>query len=88
MSRNESPEARIAVVVRELIVREVEPFPNVPDFADIRDAIRPYLQREILRAQIDTAMLFGTFPHVLGLQKQLDSVNFEIAKREMPDAHK
>lgn len=47
-----TPEGIIAAVVRELI-SEVTPRPPVPDFADIRDRIKPYLDRELMKARKD-----------------------------------
>jgi hypothetical protein len=87
-----TPEERIAAKVRELIVESYNKerhypgtcFPNVPDHADITEALRPYVLREILRAQLDMCMKFGTFQEGLGIMEELNKVNLEIAKREHP----
>jgi hypothetical protein len=76
-----SAESRLAAVVRELIVRMQKPYPHVPDLADFRDELRPFVQRELLMARIEELQRYGTFSHVMELQKELDAANSEIAKR-------
>lgn len=54
----ETPEGRIAAVVKTLIAEMREKFRKripeyrEPDYADLRDAIKPYLELEICRARI------------------------------------
>lgn len=54
----ETPEGRLAAVVKGLIVRMREEHRNrlaeyrEPDYADIRDALRPHVERELVLARI------------------------------------
>lgn len=48
------PEERIAAVCRSVHER-FHPNAMTPDYADYRDALRPFIQREILLAQIEEA---------------------------------
>jgi len=74
-----TPEERLGAVARELVVKMISPEPNVPDYRDFTDALRPYVRRELLLARIETAMHFGTFLHIVELKKELGEVDAEIA---------
>jgi hypothetical protein len=56
-----TPEGRLATVARELALamklhhRETHTGPEEPDYADYREALRPYVQKELLLARIDEA---------------------------------
>lgn len=56
-----TPEGRLAVVVRSLVLKLQEQHrmtgvgPREPDYSDFRDALRPYVRRELLFARIDEA---------------------------------
>jgi hypothetical protein len=58
---DETPEARIAAVVRSLAIKMGMKFERTgvgakePDYADLREALAPYLRRELLLARIDEA---------------------------------
>jgi hypothetical protein len=87
-----TPKARIAARMREIIVETYERerhssnlhFPNVPDIADLAEAIDLDLQREILRAQIDAATEFRAFAFVEQKLREFNRLSFEIAKRDHP----
>lgn len=57
----DTPEGRIAAVVRSLCVQMEDRHnktglgPILPDYADFREALRPFLRMEILKARIDEA---------------------------------
>lgn len=68
----ETPEGRLAAIAHALLARYLDNF---------RDEIALFAKREILVAQIETTKKFGTFPEAMKLQRELDKVNFEIAKR-------
>lgn len=57
----DTPAGRIAAVARALAIRMEREFektgqgPRIPDYADLRSAIEPYLRRELLVARIDEA---------------------------------
>lgn len=57
----DSPEGRLAAVAVVLMEQFEDRHaktgvgPSKPDVADIREAIRPYIQRELIRARIDEA---------------------------------
>jgi hypothetical protein len=60
--QEKTPEGRLAAVARSLAIRMEKKHrqsggvgPREPDYADFRDAFRPYLQRELLLARIDEA---------------------------------
>jgi hypothetical protein len=56
-----TPEGRLAAVCRSLMTqmdtrhRKTRVGPAEPDYADFREALRPYVRREILIARIDEA---------------------------------
>ena len=80
-----TPEARLAVVAHRLLLKEVER-PLTPDFADFRDALRPYVQKEILLARIAEARLcggLGLSAHIAALAGELT----EIEKRIPPEGY-
>jgi len=52
---DETPEGRIAAVARSLCVQMKQKLKREPDYADFRDVLRPFLQRELLNARIDEA---------------------------------
>lgn len=53
ISHDDTPEGRIAAVVRSLCIQMDRKLSREPDYADFRDALRPFLKRELLRARID-----------------------------------
>jgi hypothetical protein len=61
MKEAKTAEARIAAVARSLTLRmqkgldDPEKLKNVPDYADFRVALHPYIERELLLARIDEA---------------------------------
>lgn len=73
-----TPAGRIAAVVRALIVRTVRPYPNMPDYADIRDAIELYCQREALIVRVDEARRSSTYKRALELQQALTDIEKRI----------
>lgn len=52
---DETPEGRIAAVARSLCIQMEKKLERQPDYADFRDVLRPFLQRELLNARIDEA---------------------------------
>jgi hypothetical protein len=56
-----TPEARLAAVARSLMIKMESKYlksgvgPKEPDYADFREALRPYVRRELLLARIDEA---------------------------------
>jgi len=59
--QEKTPEGRLAAVAKSLAIRMETKYrqsgvgPSQPDYADYRDAFRPYLQRELLLARIEEA---------------------------------
>lgn len=57
----QTPEGRIAAVARSLMITMEDRHnkngtgPREPDYADFREALRPYLRQELLLARIDEA---------------------------------
>lgn len=52
--REPSPEGRLAAVARTLTIRLRERGKE-PDYADYRDAFRPFIRRELILARIEEA---------------------------------
>lgn len=80
-------------MAREIVVRmwristpigPKPPYPNVPDFADFRDGIKPFIQTEILRAQLEVVQRHGAYVEAMRIQKELDALQLEIHKWEGP----
>lgn len=73
-------EDRIAAVAKSLCIQIGDKFRGrVPDYADFRDALRPFVQRELLRARIDEARkLSGRVmtERVKELAKELDAIEY------------
>lgn len=74
-----SPEARLAAVV----VNTIDDLndgkfghPEVADFADYRDALRPYVAREILLARMAEAKTCGRMDRYHDFEAQLASIVF------------
>ena len=82
MVRHDTPEGRIAIQVRELIVKVVKPYPNVPDWADIEAHIKPYVRFEILSALLAQMEKHGTFAEAIVLMTELELVKNEIGQRK------
>lgn len=61
----DTPEGRLAAVAKTLMVKMEEQYrhnrvgPKEPDYADFREAFRPFIQRELLRARIEEARKLG-----------------------------
>jgi hypothetical protein len=56
-----TPEGRLAAVARSLAIKMSEGYkqrgfgPREPDYADFREAFRPYIHRELILARIEEA---------------------------------
>jgi len=65
IDREESPAGRIAAVARSLCLhfeaerRRTGVGPSEPDYADFRDVLRPFIERELILARIDEARKTG-----------------------------
>lgn len=80
--REATPEGRIAAAARSLMLK-MGPFRNTPDYADFRDALGPYIEREILKAQFDEAQRSGTFHRVMELRDKLTAIEKEIKENPL-----
>lgn len=84
--RPTTPEDRILEKVFEMVAEFRTNFyrthrgPEFPDYADFREPITLYIQRELAQKELDTTMLYGTYPAAQKVQKQIDDINFKIAK--------
>jgi len=90
---DDSPEGRIAAVAITLCVNFEDNHnrtgigPKHPDYADFRDAMRPFIQREVLKARIDEARKTQSriiTDRVLELAKELAVVEAQIPKELRP----
>ncbi len=78
----DTPEERLAAVAKSL-VEQMERKDRVPDYADFRDALRPFVERELLLARIDEARkACGR-----GLTARIDEISVQLKKLEanLPD---
>ena len=81
-----SPEGRLAAVARTLAMKMKDGQRGDPDYADFRDALRPYVQREILLARITEARHVASdclTARVKQLAAELLEVNELIAKEDV-----
>ena len=86
---DDSPEGRLAAVAKTLCVHFEDSYnrtgagPKEPDFADFKQALRPFIQRELLKARIDEARKTQSriiTERVLELAKELAIVEAQIPK--------
>lgn len=86
--REDTPEGRISAAAYAIIDATVARYsrekcgPKLPDRADFRAGLELYIRRELVKVRIETAKKYGTFPAVMEWQKELDTINFDIAKFE------
>lgn len=58
---DDTPEGRIAAVCKSLMLQmsdrhiKTRSGPSSPDYADLKEVLRPFVQRELLNARIDEA---------------------------------
>jgi hypothetical protein len=88
VNADSTPEGRLAAVARSLMIQMENNFrgthvgPSEPDYADFREALRPYVQRELLLARIDEARrAFGLI--LTERMKQL-TAEFIAVQQEIP----
>jgi len=90
---DDSPEGRIAAVAKYLCVHFEENHirtgvgPKEPDYADFKVALRPFIQRELLKARIDEARTTQSrilTDRVMELAKELAIVEAQIPKELRP----
>jgi hypothetical protein len=60
MYAGKTPEDRIAAVARTLTHKMYEEHSRLPDYADFRQALKPFIQREMVLARIDEARVSGS----------------------------
>jgi hypothetical protein len=78
-----TPEGRMAAIARDLMpgfdgVRRVGG--EYPDYADFREAFKPYLERELLAARLDEALLDRSSNRVFMLVQQLKEADAEVKR--------
>jgi hypothetical protein len=80
-----TPEERLAAVARSLAIQmqdkllDAEKLKDVPDYADFRDKLRPYVRRELILARIDEARKLGA----ITLTTRMKELALELAECEM-----
>lgn len=75
----ETPEGRLAAVAKSLLVQMNDKYKRDPDYADFRDVLKPFVQRELLRARIDESRKsYGSelTKRMVELAKELDAITF------------
>lgn len=89
----DTPEARLAAVVHALNERRRIKFPDrhyPVDYADYREELRPYVERELLAVEERTHALYASAHCTAAIaakewkrcHSEMNAINFEIAKRE------
>lgn len=76
---DQTAEGRIAAVAKSFLVQMRDKYKRDPDYADFRDVLRPFVQREMLRARIDEARKSygqGLTTRMVELAKELDALEF------------
>jgi len=66
-----TPEARLAAAASNLVIDMSARLKHPPDFADYRDALQPYIAREILLARVAEAKICGRLDRVADLEYQI-----------------
>jgi hypothetical protein len=87
IAREETPEGRIARAARILCDRTDEKYKHPPDYADFRDALRPFIVRELLLARIDEARRgcgIGLTERVRGLAEELATLEETLPNEILP----
>jgi hypothetical protein len=75
--QEDTPEGRLAAVARSLMIKMEDRHnksrvgPREPDYADFREALRPYVQRERVLAQIEEARKTSVTARVKELASEL-----------------
>lgn len=86
---DQTPEGRIAAVARSLCVQMAEKRkatgigPSEPDYADFRDVLKPFIEREMINARIDEARKTGGLLLTLRVRQLAD----ELAALKFPDGY-
>ena len=88
----ETPEGRLAAVAASLALKMLADFektgegPSAPDYADYRDALRPFVKRELILARIAEARK----KHSAELTVRVRELAIELAEceRQIPKEHR
>ena len=80
---DETPEGRIAAVARALCIQMEKKLQREPDYADFRDVLRPFLQRELLNVRVDEARKTSG----LALTARVKELAEELQALRFPDEH-
>jgi hypothetical protein len=82
-----SPAARLAAVARSIVMRmarcslcQRDVPPNKPDYADLRQALNPFIELELIKARLAEAKLANNHPRIRTLQGQLDAAYLVASK--------
>jgi hypothetical protein len=78
-----TPEERIAAVAQSLCVQMRDKEKREPDYADFRDVLRPFIQKEILIARIAEARTTAG----IQLTERMRALANEILNIVFPDLH-
>jgi hypothetical protein len=78
----QTPEGRIAAVAKSIAVRMRADLRREPDYADYREALRPYIQRELLLARIAEAR--HSFGETLTVRMRELALQLEAINQELP----
>ena len=90
--KDDTPEGRLAAVARSLAIRmakgdvETGIEPSEPDYADYRDALRPFVKRELLLARIDEARR----THAGAIAERMRELTTELidVNAQLPEEHR
>jgi len=89
---DDTPEGRLAAVARSLAIRmakgdaQMGIEPSEADYADYRDALRPFVKREILLARIDEAR--RTYPGAIAERMRELTTELIDVNAQLPEEHR
>lgn len=84
----DSPEGRICEKFFSILEEIKKNFyrtgagPQFPDRADFRKILSLYIRLELKKTELDVTKRHGTYPQALQVQREIEAINWEIAKIE------
>ena len=79
VANGKTPEERIAAVSGHFTREHHHKFKRLPDDADYRDELRPFIQLEILLEVLKTLEKYGSYREALDVVNKIDELKIEIA---------
>jgi hypothetical protein len=77
--QSKTPEERIAAVCGHFTRERQHKFKRLPDDADYRDELRPFVRLEILLEVLKTLEKYGSYREALDVVNQIEELKIQIA---------